>query len=404
MKQEHCSTSLAAAWAINSLAYSIVYPFIPIYLHEERNIPMDVVGTIFPLMGLAVILAPPLSGWLTDRIGRNFMMQSGQGLRGAIFLVLALFALRHAPFWAFALLLMVNSAVGTFFQVAADSYLADFTTQEERPRVYSKIRIGTNIGWAVGPMLGAFLARTPFSLMFAMTALLCIAGMCYTARCCPEIRPAGAPLPAKERAEAKEKVTVLTLLKNPFLIKLLGSSFLLFLLTSQLYSVLSVYATGVVGVGRDTLGLVYSVNGFTIIFLQMGATQLADRFRCSQSFRLVAGSLLYLAGYFSLAFCAGGVSLGCAVFVLTLGELFVQPALYTQISRLAPPGAVGRSMAALGLVRGIGFAVGPWIGSIVFEWFASSPVILWGILSSFALVAGIGFLTMRAFDAVRKSV
>ena len=119
MKQEHCSTSLASAWAINSLAYSIVYPFIPIYLHEERNIPMDVVGTIFPLMGLAVILAPPLSGWLTDRIGRNFMMQSGQGLRGAIFLVLALFALRHAPFWAFALLLMVNSAVGTFFQVAA---------------------------------------------------------------------------------------------------------------------------------------------------------------------------------------------------------------------------------------------------------------------------------------------
>ena len=201
MKQEHCSTSLAAAWAINSLAYSIVYPFIPIYLHEERNIPMDVVGTIFPLMGLAVILAPPLSGWLTDRIGRNFMMQSGQGLRGAVFLVLALFALRHAPFWAFALLLMVNSAVGTFFQVAADSYLADFTTQEERPRVYSKIRIGTNIGWAVGPMLGAFLARTPFSLMFAMTALLCIAGMCYTARCCPEIRPAGAPLPAASESE-----------------------------------------------------------------------------------------------------------------------------------------------------------------------------------------------------------
>ena len=84
MKHDNRSTSLAAAWAINSLAYSIVYPFIPIYLHEERNIPMDVVGTIFPLMGLAVILAPPVSGWLTDRIGRRFMMQFGQSSRAGV--------------------------------------------------------------------------------------------------------------------------------------------------------------------------------------------------------------------------------------------------------------------------------------------------------------------------------
>lgn len=125
MKHDNRSTSLAAAWAINSLAYSIVYPFIPIYLHEERNIPMDVVGTIFPLMGLAVILAPPVSGWLTDRIGRRFMMQFGQSSRAALFLILAALAFLQAPFWLFAVILMINAGVGTFFQVAADSYLTD---------------------------------------------------------------------------------------------------------------------------------------------------------------------------------------------------------------------------------------------------------------------------------------
>lgn len=138
MKHDNRSTSLATAWAINSLAYSIVYPFIPIYLHEERNIPMDVVGTIFPLMGLAVILAPPVSGWLTDRIGRRFMMQFGQSSRAALFLLLAALAFWQAPFWLFAVILMINAGVGTFFQVAADSYLTDLTTPEERPRVYVK--------------------------------------------------------------------------------------------------------------------------------------------------------------------------------------------------------------------------------------------------------------------------
>lgn len=86
-----------------------------------------------------------------------------------------------------------------------------------------------------------------------------------------------------------------------------------------------------------------------------------------QSLRLLSGAALYALGYFSLAFCTGGWSLGTAVFVLTLGEVIVQPALFTQVSRLAPQGGVGRSMATLGLVRGIGMAVGPWIGSLVFQ-------------------------------------
>ena len=63
------ANSLAFAWTINSLAYSIVYPFLPIYLHSERGYPMTTVGVIFPLMGAAIIVSPLIAGTLTDRIG-----------------------------------------------------------------------------------------------------------------------------------------------------------------------------------------------------------------------------------------------------------------------------------------------------------------------------------------------
>lgn len=384
------ATPLAIAWAINSLAYSIIYPFIPIYLHEERGIPIEKVGLIFPLMGLAVILTPPLSGWLTDRIGRHFMMQFGQSSRAVVFLVMAAMAYFQAPFELFALMLMVNAGIGTFSQVAADSYLTEFTTPETRPGAYSKIRIGTNVGWALGPMLGAFLARTPFSLMFAITAGLCVLGTFYTKYTCPE--------PARHSHGEQEKpppIRIWQIVANPSLLKLLTASFLLFLLTSQLYSVLSVYATSVVGVSRNTLGLVYSVNGFTIILFQLPVTRLLDRFKLHQSTRLLSGSILYALGYFSLAFCGGGAGLAAAVFVLTQGEVMVQPALYTLVSKMAPQGGIGRSMATLGLVRGIGMAVGPWIGTLVFASFSTTPVLLWGILSTFAVIAGIAFLGLR---------
>lgn len=382
---------LAVAWAINSLAYSIIYPFIPIYLNEERGIPIEKVGLIFPLMGLAVILTPPLSGWLTDRIGRRFMMQFGQSSRALVFLIMAAMAYWKAPFELFAIVLMINAGVGTFFQVAADSYLSEFTTPETRPAAYSKIRIGTNVGWALGPMLGAFLARTPFALMFAITAILCLIGALYTKYTCPQL-----PEPQASEHHAAPQLGLRQILANNSLLKLLAASFLLFILTSQLYSILSVYATQTVGVSRNTLGFVYSVNGFTIILFQLPVTRLLDRFKLHQAVRLLGGSILYALGYFSLAFCGGGFSLGVAVFVLTQGEVIVQPGLYTLVSRLAPKGGMGRSMAMLGLVRGIGMAAGPWIGAQAFASFAGAPVMLWGMLSIFAVVAGFAFLSLRS--------
>ena len=77
--------ALAAAWSFNQLAYAIVYPFIPIYLCQERNLPYSTASIIFPLLGLATVLAPVPCGWLTDRFGYARMMLAGQFFRGIIF-------------------------------------------------------------------------------------------------------------------------------------------------------------------------------------------------------------------------------------------------------------------------------------------------------------------------------
>ena len=376
------ANSLAAAWAINSLAYSIVYPFIPIYLHQERGFPMSEVGIIFPLMGLAVILSPSLSGWMADRIGRHFMMQFGQISRAVVFFILAVMAMFQSPLWLFAVMLMVNAAAGTFFGVGADAYLTDITSLAERPAIYGRIRIGTNIGWALGPMLGAFLARTPFSLLFALTAILCLVGALHTKINCRE---------AVREHDEHATTTAPGIFRDYQLLKLLACSFLLFLLTSQLYSIMSVYATGVIGVSRNALGMVYSVNGFAVIFCQIPVVRIMDKLNIGQTRRLVGGAVFYALGYVSLAFCSNGWQLALAVFTLTLGEVIVMPSLYVSISGLAPRSGIGRYMAALGFTRGVGYAVGPWVGSLAFDKYQGQPLMLWGLLSLFAVFAAGGF-------------
>ncbi len=343
---------------------------------------MSEVGIIFPLMGLATILSPSLSGWMADRIGRHFLMQFGQVSRAVVFFILAMLALFQSPLWLFAVMLMVSAAAGTFFGVGADAYLTDITSVEERPAIYGRIRIGTNIGWALGPMLGAFLARTPFSLLFALTAVLCLIGALHTKINCRET--------AREHDEHAPPAAP-SIFRDYQLLKLLTCSFLLFLLTSQLYSIMSVYATGVIGVSRNALGMVYSVNGFTVIFCQLPVVRIMDKLNIGQTGRLVGGAVFYAVGYVSLAFCSNGWQLALAVFTLTLGEVIVTPSLYVGISSLAPRSGIGRYMAALGFIRGVGLAAGPWIGSLAFHKYQGQPLMLWGLLSLFAVFAAAGF-------------
>jgi hypothetical protein len=49
-------------------------------------------------------------------------------------------------------------------------------------------------------------------------------------------------------------------------------------------------------------------------------------------------------------------------------------------------------MGLYGLVQGVGWSMGPFLGSQLFEAYAGRPVTLWAMLSFSALMAGIGFL------------
>ena len=381
------SIALAASWSFNQLAYAIVYPFIPIYLCQERGLPYSTVSIIFPLLGLAVILAPLPCGYLIDRFGYSKMMFAGQLLRGVIFFILALFVYIQASFWFFVIFLMLNTAVGVAFQVGSDAYLVKLATPDLRPGYYSKIRIGFNIGWAVGPMLGAFFAKTPFWAFFILTGILCMIGTLYTWKTCgtlPDTQENDTP----GNTPVQEKILSL-IFRNPRFLLLMAGTLLLMLLASQLYSTMSIFATGGIGISRKALGSIYSLNGFMVLALQIPLTAILKKLRVPLIIQLVGGTLLYAAGYFSLGFAGGAAAIALAVVTVTLGEIIVQPVLYTATSRETTPNTAGRLMSCASLMRGIGYSVGPWIGGQLFS--RVTPVLLWGLLSSFAIGAAAAF-------------
>ncbi|WP_176012227.1 hypothetical protein [Victivallis sp. Marseille-Q1083] len=47
---------LSIGWLLNSLAYSIIYPFLPLYLHQYHGIDMKLVGLSFPCMAVGAMI------------------------------------------------------------------------------------------------------------------------------------------------------------------------------------------------------------------------------------------------------------------------------------------------------------------------------------------------------------
>lgn len=392
------NNALAGSWMINSIAYSIVYPFIPVYLYQTRQLPMEQAGLVFPVMASASILLPPLAGWLSDHFPRTILMRAGQGGRAFLFLLLALMIHLEAPFWVFCLLFFLNSGTGVIFENSADAYLSSFTTKEERPHAYSKIRIGVNIGWALGPAAGAFLADWPYELLFLITGCICIGSERFIRYILPETQK----VPPEPKLKPLSSFQG-SLWKDHYILTVLAGVFLVVLLSSQLYSILSVYSTEVVKLSRRELGFVYFFNGFTIICGQIPVTTLMGKLKISHNWRLVIGAGFYFCGYFYLGFAKSFFDVVCSVIILTFGELIVQVAIYAVITAAAPADRVGRYLSGWVFIRGVSQALGPYIGSLLFARLTASPVLLWTILSSFGAAAALVFAAI-AFNRSRKMV
>ena len=78
-----------------STGFSIVIPFLSLYLHGERGVPMSLVGGLFFVAALTGAMGQIVGGELTDRLGRKVVLVGTQFTRAASFLGLGAAVLLH---------------------------------------------------------------------------------------------------------------------------------------------------------------------------------------------------------------------------------------------------------------------------------------------------------------------
>lgn len=367
---------------IENTAFGLVIPFLALYMKNDINISEVLIGVVLMGYTLSGIPAMIFGGVLADRIGRRAVLLASLGLMS-----ITLFLYSWAGnFYALFAVALADSFVGSMYMPAANAMVADVIPSPDRPKAFSVLRIGWNVGIVFGPVAGALLvAAYEIRVLFWFGAVILASAFVLNLFFVPETKP-------KETGEeiTFRKVVAVGRDRPFFLLCALTGVF--FFYFSQWMSVLPIYAEENLGLKDYHFGLLFAVSALMVVFLQIWVTSKTETMR--RSYVLTAGQLLGAAG-FALIFLAWDFpSLVVCIMVITGGEIVYMSIVGALIADFAPESRRGIYMGFSGFVQtlgnGLGFLFGMWVFAIL-----PQKEYIWLMFGAIGFVASVGYIPLR---------
>ena len=169
---------------IDVLGTMIMVPLLP-YLAQRYGANGLTVGTVLTTSAVAGVIAAPLWGSVSDKLGRKRIVLIAQCVSLAGYVLLALAQSMTTIFVARAIAGFGAGGIGV-----TQSYIADVTEEQDRDRAYATFGAVFGSGIVLGPVLGGSLIRYGFAAPFAAAALIEAITIALTLRLLPNVRPA----------------------------------------------------------------------------------------------------------------------------------------------------------------------------------------------------------------------
>ena len=368
----------------------LFYPFSAIHFHNVVGIPLSLVGVGLGSLAAASVASGLVSGPLSDRHGRKPLMLAALTGSAAAFFAFAFVE-------GFAGYLAVSVAAGlvgnSMFDAARNAMVADVTPSGRRSRAYGLVRVGGNVGWALGPVVAGLTAATVGSAGIYRTLFLCASALAALVAL-TLVFAVEESLPApKDVAPGFRAPELRAALADGSFLALLAAGVLLYYVFTQDWQALPIYAKNFVGVPDGKIGLFLGANGLMVILLQLPISYAIDR--TSKVGALLVGAALFASSSFTLLLSESffGILLAFAGF-FTLAEMILEVAGAALAAELAPVRLRGTYLALFGTCFGAAYGVSPIVAGALLE--AEMPHVIWIIQLITAGLAAVGLLALKA--------
>jgi MFS family permease len=360
---------LQAGGLLNAFGNGVVLPFLIIYLHNVRGIPLALAGLAAATQAATALASGFAAGTLSDRIGPKRVLTASLVVMTIAF---ALMPLIRQPWHAFAVYVVWGAGSGAFWP-SQSALLAGLTPPESRSPAYALQRLTMNLGAAVGGLTAGFIASVAhpgsFTVLFLVNCATYLAYILVLLRVrSPELHPER--IAGSWRAVARDRTFIAyTALNAAFMTAAI----------SLMIELLPAFGKNVTHVSEQEVGVIYAINAIGIVILQLPIARLVAGRRRMRGLAVmgvlwaVSDVIVWAAGSWAQATTAAAL-LALAMLVFAGGEC-LHGAIHAPLGvDLAPPPLVGRYLALSSLSWQVGWIIGPAAGGFAL---AHAPLLLW---------------------------
>jgi len=377
---------------VDVLALTIMLPLLPFYAEHFGASP-TVVGILVATYALCQLVAGPILGQISDRVGRKPVLAVSQIGTCAGLLLLA-----WAPNLALVFVARVLDGLTAGNLSTAQAYIADTTAPKERARAFALIGIAFGIGFLVGPGASGYLAhhfgfRMPI-FGAAGLSFLSILGTTFLLPN-PSEEPhsphADAAAPGGRRLRLLDWGAYVDYFRRPALGALLFEFFLFTLSFAMFTSGAALFAERRytlhgVPFGPKEVGYIFMYSGFMGIIVQGSLRQGAVVRAVREPRLLVFGFVAAAAGYAVLGASHGVAALVLAATIASFGTGVLRPVLTSLITQHVDRHEQGVVLGLNQSLQSVSQIVGPVVAGALID---RRLLTAWALVAAAIMLVGV---------------
>ncbi|WP_242145810.1 MULTISPECIES: MFS transporter [unclassified Bacillus cereus group] len=384
---------------LNGIAMMMLMPFFALYL-KDRVDSLFQVGIIMALSPVAASVGSLIGGRIADIYGRKPIMIFSMA-SNALLMLGFLFIEGFIPYAILSTLLGFSNSL---FHPAASAMVADVTAPEKRTEAYGLLRMGHNIGAAIGPILGSLVVVLSKDLVFIIAASTMLFYTLLVFILIRETMPKAQVGQAKSESKQRGSVWKVVLKDRVLMIYLLAG-IIISMGFSQTEGMLPLHFDNEM---KDIFGknnpypYLMALNGLLVVLFQFQISKWATDKPVGKT--MLYGAWLFGFGLFFIgwvpkwfgSFGANATVLFITLLIIyaiyTLGEMIMSPVQMTFVANLAPEHLRGTYMGAASLQWITGNAFGPLLGGVLLDRLLGH--LLFTILGIGCIVAGLVYISL----------
>lgn len=326
------------------ISRGLISPLLTLFLSNKLGLNSQDVGL---LLGIAVFSATLLSlygGYIIDKLDKRQLLILAM-LSSGIGLILLTFA---QNLYVVTLVLIISETASALFLIGSKAILSENLPVGQRVKAFSLNYTLTNIGYAVGPMIGVVIAGVQPSAPFIVAGAIAIGSIFLL------LGAARAARPLTAASAPQSFLNTLMILKNDRTMVLFTLGCLLSTLVHGRFTLyLSQYllVTHTQQQTLDTMAALLACNAITVILLQYQVGRWLSREHLRHW--IAGGTALFIVGLIGFSLADSLLGWCVAMFIFTLGEMIIYPADFLFVDTLAPEALRGsyygaQNLSALG--------------------------------------------------------